>query len=486
MENRELVNNLTTHAAMEFPPEKLNYFRLVTTSCCMEKVMHDLRENELSPSANPKNDDGIQGFRKILCAKNGVKEECCADCVDPFGAILEAEVNGCSSYELYVNPPPNGKFHDSFEGLSGDSIKTMALAIDQLRLLRNEIKTIKTEMIDKETFDYYIQLTKKALNALRQDTSVIDDIVLLSEKDFPADKVQQLRKSLETENCCAKQIKHYLINEFRSEDDSSGYHSVNREELNESLLSTGSASSLNSFPPSPCDPIRATSDFSFRGSPTEEASIKVTENAYQEDYASARPLCDSSTKLQADFGGMSSNEKGLLSKEDHSETETVTLVDHQRDQEFKQSKQPNCKCTYHQSNDITVRQLQDRIQDLLHKLEQLQAENTFYIDRCLNQEVEIAQLKENLTQIEEEKQGLESEVGRQLFLEGKNKRHSKLYQPFTEHVGEQIIPNTASGASFHVTGLDGEQLDIAGPCDNSGTNYFYVGETLCTISVYRK
>ena len=90
--------------------------------------------------------------------------------------------------------------------------------------------------------------------------------------------------------------------------------------------------------------------------------------------------------------------------------------------------------------------------------------------------------KGNLTQIEEEKQGLESEVGRQLFLEDKNKRQSKLYQPFPEHCHEQITPNAASGASFHVTGLDREQLDIAGPCNNSGIKYIYVEETLCTVS----
>ena len=180
---------------------------------------------------------------------------------------------------------------------------------------------------------------------------------------------------------------------------------------------------------------------------------------------------------------MSSNEEGLLSKENHPDTETVAVKDslEQRDQEFKQRRQPNCICARHQSNDIVAKQLQVKIEDLLHKLDQLQAENIFYVDRCLNQEKEIAQLKENLTQIEEEKQGLESEVGRQLFLEDKNKRQSKLYQPFPEHCHEQIMPNAASGASFHVTGLDGEQLDKAGPCNNSGIKYIYVGETLCTV-----
>ena len=73
-------------------------------------------------------------------------------------------------------------------------------------------------------------------------------------------------------------------------------------------------------------------------------------------------------------------------------------------------------------------------------------------------------------------------MGRLLFLEDKNKRQSKLYPPFTEHCREQIMPHAASSASFHVTGLDGEQLDIAGPCNNSGIKYIYVGETLCTVS----
>ena len=167
----------------------------------------------------------------------------------------------------------------------------------------------------------------------------------------------------------------------------------------------------------------------------------IGEDGFPLDCTFNGPLSDSSAKLQADSDEMSSNEEGLRSKEN-----------------------------------------QDKIQDLLHKLDQLQAENIFYVDRCLNQEKEIAQLKENLTQIEEEKQGLESEVGRQLFLEDKNKRQSKLYQPFTEHCHEQIMPNAASGPYFHVTGLDGEQLDKAGPCNNSGIKYIYVGETLCTVS----
>ena len=275
-----------------------------------------------------------------------------------------------------------------------------------------------------------------------------------------------------------------IILEEKVNDYESLQESTDDEWLNKVMFSSG-ASSLNSVSPSPCDTTRAIPENSQRRSPSafERAAREFTENNYQEEYASARPLSDSSAKLQADSDEMSSNEEGLLSKENHPDTETVAVKDslEQRDQEFKQSKQPNCICASHQRNVIDVRQLQDEIEDLRHKLGQLRAENTFYLYLCLNQEEKITQLKENLTQIEEEKQGLESEVGRQLFLEDKNKRQSKLYQPFPEHCHEQIMPNAASGASFHVTGLDGEQLDKAGPCNNSGIKYIYVGETLCTV-----
>ena len=404
------------------------------------------------------------------------------DCFEAKAEMIEEDtseekVNDDESLqELPVKAPPNGIRHHHVQCRSRNlAEKKVALAEDQFHLLRKKVCVeVKAEVVEKDTFDTLIEKTKHTFNVLEQDTSRIDEIVEMGEEDFPAGKVLLLRKKLEEERSCAKQFQKDNSNEIKSEDDSSDSQCANEEWPNKAMLSFSSeASSLNSVP-SP--------------SASEEAAGELTENTYQEDYASSRPLSDSSAELQADFYEMSSYEEGLLSKENHLDTESVAVKDslEQRDQEFKQRRQPNCIYARHQSNDIVAKQLQVKIEDLLHKLDQLQAENIFYVDRCLNQEKEIAQLKENLTQIEEEKQGLESEVGRQLFLEGKNKRHSKLYQPFTEHCGEQIMPNTASGASFDVTGLDGEQLDIAGPCDNSGTNCFYVGETLCTVSVYRK
>ena len=473
-----------------------------TSKSCQEQKHTDLYEASLKEEIN---DESFQelpieappnGIRHdhVQCRSRNLAEMKVASAEDQFHLLrnkdcfeakaemieedtLEEKVNDDKSLqELPVKAPPNGIRHHHVQCRSRNlAEKKVALAEDQFHLLRKKVCVeVKAEVVEKDTFDTLIEKTKHTFNVLEQDTSRIDEIVEMGEQDFPAGKVLLLRKKLEEERSCAKQFQKDNSNEIKSEDDSSDSQCGNEEWPNKAMLSFSSeASSLNSVP-SP--------------SASEEAAGELTENTYQEDYASSRPLSDSSAELQADFYEMSSYEEGLLSKENHLDTENVAVKDslEQRDQEFKQRRQPNCICARHQSNDIVAKQLQVKIEDLLHKLDQLQAENIFYVDRCLNQEKEIAQLKENLTQIEEEKQGLESEVGRQLFLEGKNKRHSKLYQPFTEHCGEQIMPNTASGASFDVTGLDGEQLDIAGPCDNSGTNCFYVGETLCTVSVYRK
>ena len=473
-----------------------------TSKSCQEQKHTDLYEASLKEEIN---DESFQelpieappnGIRHdhVQCRSRNLAEMKVASAEDQFHLLrnkdcfeakaemieedtLEEKVNDDKSLqELPVKAPPNGIRHHHVQCRSRNlAEKKVALAEDQFHLLRKKVCVeVKAEVVEKDTFDTLIEKTKHTFNVLEQDTSRIDEIVEMGEEDFPAGKVLLLRKKLEEERSCAKQFQKDNSNEIKSEDDSSDSQCGNEEWPNKAMLSFSSeASSLNSVP-SP--------------SASEEAAGELTENTYQEDYASSRPLSDSSAELQADFYEMSSYEEGLLSKENHLDTESVAVKDslEQRDQEFKQRRQPNCICARHQSNDIVAKQLQVKIEDLLHKLDQLQAENIFYVDRCLKQEEEITRLKENLTQIEEEKQGLESEVGRQLFLEGKNKRHSKLYQPFTEHCGEQIMPNTASGASFDVTGLDGEQLDIAGPCDNSGTNCFYVGETLCTVSVYRK
>ena len=76
---------------------------------------------------------------------------------------------------------------------SGNTAETFALAIDQLRLLRNSFCHLE---IDKPTFDQYVQLAKEAFTALGIKTDPIDAIGGLTESDFPTKEVRKLEESL--------------------------------------------------------------------------------------------------------------------------------------------------------------------------------------------------------------------------------------------------------------------------------------------------
>ena len=83
-------------------------------------------------------------------------------------------------YELYIKPHgphPSGQFHASVISANGNIDETYALAIDQLRLLRNWCSHSTRAEMDKKTFDQYVKLTKDAFKALSVNTDAIDDIV---------------------------------------------------------------------------------------------------------------------------------------------------------------------------------------------------------------------------------------------------------------------------------------------------------------------
>ena len=84
--------------------------------------------------------------------------------------------------------------------IPGNEAETFALALDQLRLLRNALcHQTSTQKIDKTTFDYYIKLAREALAALKQDTTRIDEIGKLEEEDFPTARLQKLEEELKKE-----------------------------------------------------------------------------------------------------------------------------------------------------------------------------------------------------------------------------------------------------------------------------------------------
>ena len=102
--------------------------------------------------------------------------------------------------DLYVKPLglPRGGFHASVVSSGGDDYETVALAIDQLRLLRNWLShSVKGEM-SKRTFNHHLQLVKDSFKALGLKTDEIDAIG--SEFGFPTSEVANLKRKIRNRN----------------------------------------------------------------------------------------------------------------------------------------------------------------------------------------------------------------------------------------------------------------------------------------------
>ena len=102
---------------------------------------------------------------------------------------------------LYVKPHKlaHGRFHGSVVSPSGNRAESFALAIDQLRLLRNTLCHSNSSKIDKPKFDQFVQLSKEAFTALGVKTDSIDAIGGLTESDFPTEEVIKLHQAMKEE-----------------------------------------------------------------------------------------------------------------------------------------------------------------------------------------------------------------------------------------------------------------------------------------------
>ena len=131
------------------------------------------------------------------------------DCTNLFQATIFARSfaspasTGSSTTlnDLYVRPRavPYGSFHACVVSPSGNMAETFALAIDQLRLLRNSLcHSISSEM-DKATFDQRVNYTRDAFQALGVPTASIDALGSLTESDFPTNEVRKLEATIRDE-----------------------------------------------------------------------------------------------------------------------------------------------------------------------------------------------------------------------------------------------------------------------------------------------
>ena len=124
------------------------------------------------------------------------------DCTNLFQATifsrsfaLSATTGSYSTLsDLYVKPRalPHGSFHACVLSPGGNNAETFALAIDQLRLLRNSLCHSASSEMDKLTFDQCVNYAKDAFQALSLSTATIDSVGSLTESDFPTNEVRAL------------------------------------------------------------------------------------------------------------------------------------------------------------------------------------------------------------------------------------------------------------------------------------------------------
>ena len=225
-------------ATVPFSQEQLNFFKF--SSVVIDEFPIALRhafvhmwDNQVAPTPGFYKWDDSPLVRNMFLSKEGGKTKYILtgksyhewDCTALFEATLYAQSfavpDGSGWFstldKVYVKPRrlPSGTFHPVISSPCGNQAETFALALDQLRLLRNTLcHQTSTQKIDKTTFDHYIQLAKDAFAALGQDTTRIDEIGKLDEEDFPTSKVQKLEEELKREKDAAikfKQISDHLV-----------------------------------------------------------------------------------------------------------------------------------------------------------------------------------------------------------------------------------------------------------------------------------
>ena len=208
-------------ALQPFTNEQLNYFKFASIvlnefAIALRQTFKSMWDNRFGHRPGYQLWDNSTVVRNLFLAEEGGKSKVPThisyeewDCTALFQATIYARSfatpDSKGHYktlgELYVkhHKVPRGKFHPSVLSASGNKAETFALAIDQLRLLRNSLCHSDRSEIDKPTFDQYVQLAKEAFTVLGIKTDPIDAIGGLTESDFPIKEVRKLEESLRQE-----------------------------------------------------------------------------------------------------------------------------------------------------------------------------------------------------------------------------------------------------------------------------------------------
>ena len=199
-----------------YSDDELNYFKFASIVLkefpdALRSIFVGMWDTKVAPSSTVWDDSPL--VRNILhnneapntkIPTNNSFEEW--DCTALFQATLYARTFALPDStgkkktlgEMYLKgrKPVPAPFHSAVRSSSGDANETIALAIDQLRLLRNTLCHTSSPQINKVTFDDYVRHAKDAFTALNFSTKALERIGNLKESDFPTKEVQKLKEKI--------------------------------------------------------------------------------------------------------------------------------------------------------------------------------------------------------------------------------------------------------------------------------------------------
>ena len=202
-------------ALQPYSAEQLNFLKF--TSIVFDEFPNNLRQifvdmwnNRIAPLHGNKHWDDSIAVRGVLYTYEGGNTKIPTtssfqnwDCTALFQATLYAKTFALPDTmgvmktlsQLYCRNPVPGPFHSPV--VSTDPNETTALAIDQIRLLRNVLCHSANSQLDKTKFDNYVTHAKEAFTAVKLSTSSLEAIGNYAESDFPIAKVQELNEAVE-------------------------------------------------------------------------------------------------------------------------------------------------------------------------------------------------------------------------------------------------------------------------------------------------
>ena len=216
-----------------YSKEELNFLKFASIVLdefpkALREIFADMWDKKIAPRPGYQLWDDSTTVRNMFLKREGGKTKIPTnvsfqdwDCTALFQATLYAQTFALPDSkgrdrtlgELYIKTRKlTSAFHPNVNSPSGDPNETNALAIDQLRLLRNTLCHSSHSSITKTEFDNYVQLAKDAFTAVNVSTSRLEAIGNLAETDFPTAEVQKLNERIKDERGAFNQ---FLENEVK-------------------------------------------------------------------------------------------------------------------------------------------------------------------------------------------------------------------------------------------------------------------------------